>query len=656
MVGDNMEKKFIPILAGVIAVTTLSAAILLTPYYHSGVNSETYKHIMNLDKNNQIQYVNSSNTDNYSIGTTKTNEGTDIRFAYSMNMMINPSDDFVVMSEDEYFELDIPMNGLLEMEYVIDGSLTIEIGYRQREYIQSIPLTSTEGYVHSFKFTEWVDGYGIPPCYFKISCDDAHVNVHSLKLYYTCVASPDPTEYDGEWETEYNSDLGSSLTITGYHIDQDRIPESRALIIPSTINGEFVTRINEGVFSNVPWVEHVILPFVGECQFLEQEGCSYNFASIFGKNSAHNKYQPIQQYEGTTVNIWYVPKSLHKITITGGNLVRDPYQLTYHYIPSYGFYGCGSLLKSINVIGDIEEISSYAFTNCSTMQEIVLPETMQKVCEGAFTGCNHLLIRSLSTSLDMPDEANPNNRPYSLGYKETFKEDDVTYDLCTKENGDEYLNLISVDSKVKILNIPSSVIHDGKTYNVRRVANRAFEDKTDLRAVNFNSDLELVGHNLFQNAYKASAYMKEDPTKLTDKYLSNWNNGLCEFYVDIDAYESDEQVYYYKTSLSIYFVDVNAAQSDRVTLDLVDYGYSYDTVLPHHAFDGDARIKKVIFPNNIVFKPYSFANCHNLEEIEYDGTMDEFVQLKNDGRLGFNSFVNTKINQIKCSDGWVSID
>ena len=656
MVGDNMEKKYVPILAGVIALTAISAALLLTPNHEIGVESETYKYIMNLDKNNQIQYLESSNTDNFNLGTTKTNGGAEIRFAYSMDMMIHPSDDFLAMAKDEYFELDIPMNGLLEMEYVINGTLNIDIGYRQREYIQTVPLTDTAGYTHSFKFTEWVDTYGIPPCYFKISCVGNKVNIKSLKLYYTCVASPDPTEYDGEWETEYNSDLGTSLTITGYHIDEDRIPHSRALIIPSMINGEFVTRINEGVFNNVPWVEHLVLPFVGECWFLDQEGCSYNFASIFGKNSAHNKYQPIQQYEGTTVNVWYVPKSLNKITITGGNLVRDPYQLTYDYIPSYGFYGCGSLLRTINVIGDIEEISSYAFTNCSTMKEIVLPETMQKVNKGAFTGCNHLLIRSLSTSLDMNDEANPNQRPYSLGYKETFVEDGVYYDLCTKENGDEYLNLISIDPSIKILNVPSNVTHDGKTYNVRRIANRAFEDQTDLRAVHFNSDIELVGHYAFQNCYKASVYLKEDPSTLPDKYLSNWNNGLCAYYVDIDSYESDENVCYYKTSLAVYFVDVNASSTDRITLDLADFGYSYETYLPHHAFDGDARIKKVRLPNNIVLKPYSFANCFNLKEAEYDGTMDEFIQLKNDGKLGFNSFNKTSISQIKCSDGWVSID
>ena len=164
MVGDSMKKRHLPIIISIVGTTIAGAAILLTPYFNkSSVNSETYKYIMNLDKNNQIQYLNSSNTDNYSIGTTKTKQGADIRFAYSMNMMINPSDDFVSMQEDEYFELDIPMNGLLEMEYVINGSLTIDIGYRQREYIQSVPLTSTEGHVHSFKFTEWVDSYGIPP-------------------------------------------------------------------------------------------------------------------------------------------------------------------------------------------------------------------------------------------------------------------------------------------------------------------------------------------------------------------------------------------------------------------------------------------------------------------------------------------------------------
>ena len=87
------------------------------------------------------------------------------------------------------------------------------------------------------------------------------------------------------------------------------------------IDNKVVTRINAGVYDNVPWVEHLHLPFVGGTKYLSTEGYSYNFASIFGANKAHIQYRPIQQKIGASgYQIWYIPKSLHTIAVNGCNI------------------------------------------------------------------------------------------------------------------------------------------------------------------------------------------------------------------------------------------------------------------------------------------------------------------------------------------------
>lgn len=648
-----MKKKYLSLIFGLTLSAVVATGIIIASHgSEKEADSETYMYTMTLDKDNQIQFVQSFNTDNYSIGKFSTDRGTEIELAYSMFIDIDPSDDFVKMEKDEYFELMNPLNGLIKMEYVADGDATIEYGYNRKiDYPFNDSIVDSRGNVHTIEFTHTYETYGVPPCYFRITSTYGHtLTIHSIKLYYTCVHSPDPSIPVGTWDYESN---GYGLTLTGFHIDSDKIPADHALTVPYMINGEMVTQINEGVLSNVPWLDHIVIPFVGENMLLNKEGFSYNFASIFGKNSAHNKYQPIQQYEGATVNIWYVPKSLNKVTIAGGNIDFESTGLLYHYIPAYGFYGCGPLLRTINITGEIEEISQFAFTNCSTMKEIILPESMQKVNKGAFTGCNKLLIRTLSKELDMNDEANPNFRPYSIGYKETFIEDGIYYDVCTNSSDQNYLNVIGISKDLTVVNIPSSVEHEGVTYNVRRIANRAFEDQTQLRAIHFNDDIDLVGSYLFQNCYRASVYISENPTSRPEKYPTHWKSGLGgEVYLNFIEYH-DNLLHYYEATDAKYIFDSEGSLSDELH---VDVNFFNDAIFAYYAFDGDVRVHSLKFNKYTYFKPYSFANCIHLSEIEFNGTMDEFIEFKAEGRIGFNSFINCATSTAHCSDGYVALD
>ena len=647
-----MKKKHLSILFGLMATSITALSVIAANKINLEVSGETYIFTMSLNKDNQIQFLNSVNTDNYSIGEVKTDMGTNIRVAYSMDLNISPFDSFAVMKEDEYFELCVPVNGLTKLEYEVSESLSIALGYERGEYKDTFTLSKTESKPHTIFIEDWMSSYGVPPSHFKIYSENSvNVTIKSLKFYYTCATYPDPTKVVGTWDIEPNED--SFYTITGFHIDQEDISENHILVVPSMVDGQIITRISEGVLSNVPWVEHVVLPFVGENIFIEQEGFSYNFASIFGKNDAHNKYQPIQQYEGTTVNIWYVPKSLHKITIIGGNHKKDPSEITYNHIPAYAFYGCGSLLRSITITGQINEIDKFAFTNCSTMEEIILPEEMQIINEGAFTGCNKLFIRSLSKEITMDESANPNYRPISLGYKETFLKDGIYYDICTNSDDNEYLSVIGIDKNMNVVNVPSSVNHHDKDYNVKRIANRAFNDQTQLRAVHFSNGLEKVGQYLFQNCYRASVYLNEDPSE-SDIYSEHWSVGLGgEVYFVYKSYHS-EGLHYYDMSGATYIIGVDGELDEQITIDANEF---VNTVFPHYAFDHDVRISTLTISKTTVFKPYSFANCIHLSTIGFLGTSDEFIAFKNEGKIGFNSFINCATNQVLCTDGiYVAID
>lgn len=658
-----MKKNIIVFSLAFIAANAIAVSSIFLANANLKAESAPYFYTLTLDKNNQIKKTQNDNdvdkSKNTDTGNVKSAIGTEIAITYTMECDISSSNHFIEMGNEDYFEFEVPVNGLTRMEYKIDQNMKIEAGYSKGDYILSDTVEVTDLNSRIFSFTDLAAAYGVPPCYVRftslVSKDSGKtLNIEHLKLYYTCEASPSPVEQIGTWSYEDNQDIESSITITGFHIESDKIPAHHGLYIPQSIDGKTVTRINEGVLNNVPWLERLAVPFVGECRFMDRDGFSYNFASIFGHNDAHNKYRPLQQYEGDKVNIWYIPRDLHAITVTQGSQDKDG-SIYRYYLPSYSFYGCSSFIDEINLNGRFDEIGEFAFTNCSTLKEIILPATVESVGKGAFTGCNSLFIRSISNIVSVDDEANPGFRPVTYGYQGTIDDYEIIYDICTNAANETYLVAVDCMPGVKNLNVVSLISHDSGYYEVRKIANRAFENHTSISSIRISTLITSVGHYAFHNCYKASAYLNEDPAQLPQKYLSNWDDSLCAVYTDVPDYSDIDKVCFFKSADTFYLVDVKGNTDERITLDVVSYGKNFKTVFPHHAFDNDARIQKVIFPKNIVFKPYSFANCYNLEEIEYEGTMNEFDQLRERGDIGFNSFVNTSIFQVKCSDGWTSI-
>ena len=657
-----MNKKIIVFTLSFLVANAIAVSSIYLASANLKVDSAPYLYTLDLNKDNQItKFENSTpnKSKNTDTGFVKTSLGNEIKLTYTMESDIAPYDSFIEMGYEDYFEFDVPLNGLAKMEYRTNQNMKIEAGYTKDNYIFSDTVGSTGFNTRVFSFSDMASAYGVSPCYLKLTSgvsesSENRLVIKHLKLYYTCDVSPDPTEEVGIWSYEDNTDVASSITITGFSIDQDKIPANKGLYIPQEIDGKTVTRINEGVLNNVPWLERITIPFVGECRYMDREGFSYNFASIFGKNDAHNKYRPFQQYEGDKINVWYIPKSLTSISVTRGNQDKDG-SIYRYYLPSYSFYGCDNNITEVNLDGRIDEICPFAFTNSATLDEVILPSSVESVGAGTFNGCNSLSIICLSTKLTISDEANPQYRPVSYGYQGTIVTEGLIFDICTTYTNDTYLNVVGLESNTTILNIPALVSYEHEYYQVKRIANRAFENEYNLKAISISEEIEMVGHYAFLNCYKASAYLKSDPAELPQKYLSDWDKGLGGVYTGLAFYSDSTDYVYYKTSDSYYIVDMKGNYGQQLIVDLSSYE-DLNVVFPHHAFDGDVRIFKVIIPKNTIFKPYSFANCIHLERVEYEGTMDEFNALKKAGHLGYNSFLNTSIIQVKCYDGWVSID
>ena len=94
---------------------------------------------------------------------------------------------------------------------------------------------------------------------------------------------------------------------------------------------------------------------------------------------------------GAETHMWnatYVPKSLERVVVEGGN------------IPDHAFYGCEHLkLVGLAQSSTTQTIGSRAFYGCTSLQKITLPDSTTSVGDLAFAHCTTLASVTLSEGL-----------------------------------------------------------------------------------------------------------------------------------------------------------------------------------------------------------------------------------------------------------------
>ena len=153
-----------------------------------------------------------------------------------------------------------------------------------------------------------------------------------------------------------------------------------------------VTSIGSSAFRGCTSLESITIPFVGA----ELNGTSNtHFGYIFGASYYND-------------NDDYVPSSLKSVTITGGSeIVHDAFSgctsLTSITIPNSvtsigydAFSGCTSL-TSITIPDSVTSIGGRAFDGCTSLTSITIPDSVTSIGELAFNNCTSL------TSISIPD-------------------------------------------------------------------------------------------------------------------------------------------------------------------------------------------------------------------------------------------------------------
>ena len=440
----------------------------------------------------------------------------------------------------------------------------------------------------------------------------------------------------------------SNGTITGY-IGSDKIVK-----IPPTINGTTVTAIGYGAFSRSPITKVVLPDTITKIDSYAFRYC-YNLTSI----NLNEGLKTINSYA------FYYCSSLLKLTIPSSvDLSKNRYWFTGcsrldTIIFAEGITKTGSVLNGSNVRkvvlpSTLQEISDYAFNNCSRLQEVSIPANVTKIGYSAFQYSRNL--RNLSV---------PSNSKLTYIGRYAFYNSGLT--SIKLPEGLESIDYSAFSySKVNAIVIPNSVTS---------ISNSAFSCCSNLSSITLGSGITCINYGTFQYCTNLSTIAIPDSvTKICDYAFNNsgvqnvtigtnvstiGNNAFayCRYLKEITIPSSVTKIGSYAFSYCNRLEKINFNLGlETIGNHAFEYCYQLTsiklpdtlTLIGTYTFRGCSRLSDIDLGNSLTSIPnYVFSGCSSLQKITIPGSV------KN---LGSNIFAGcTNITEVTIGEGVTNI-
>ena len=391
-----------------------------------------------------------------------------------------------------------------------------------------------------------------------------------------------PTTMPGEdtvitatWNPIFTLDGGKITDLTDYGKTLTTID------IPSEIDGETITAIDGDAFLDGTLLTSITIP---------------DSVTNIGDLAFYNC--PIEKATIPIIAINHISEmNLKEVVITSGesigeNAFANCILLTSVDIPdsvmsidSYAFANCSSL-TSISIPDSVISISEWAFFDCTSLKNITFGDNSQLVSIGSrvFDGCDSL------TSIVMPDNVT------SIG---TY-----AFNNCTSLNSitiPDSVTSIGIEAfyncPIKNATIPTIAVEHIPQSNLKEVVITsgesinlgAFAYCTSLESVTIPDSVTSIGANAFSNCTSLNSISIPDSVTI----------------IDLSAFSSCSSLQ------SVIFGENSALES------ISSYAFAYC----------DALTSITIPSSEMSIGTYAFSNCIALNEVNYLGTIDQWVEI-----------------------------
>ena len=347
-----------------------------------------------------------------------------------------------------------------------------------------------------------------------------------------------------------------------------------SIVIPNS-----VVQMGSAVFRGCSGLREMTLPFVGDAvKPLTTGNTFYPFGYVFGRTNYTGSYEAVQivsrieksgKYSGTAY-AYYLPSSLTKVTLTGGNI-------------TYGAFQNSKNVQSIVISEGATEIATYAFNGCSALTNISIPDSIMSVGVSAFANCTGLQYTEYGNALYLGNTTNP--------YVVLMNATDKSITSCT-------------------VNVKTKIIYYYAFYNC-----------SSLTSVAMSDSVVVIGASAFSGCSSLNNItIPSGLTKLDEETFSGCSS-LTEIIIPNGVTTIGTSAFAGCSSLSSIIIPDSvtllgaSAFRNCSSLTSVTVGNNV-TAIGSHTFDGCSRLTDVTLGNNVAtIGAYAFSGCSSLSSI-----------------------------------------
>ncbi|WP_144581930.1 leucine-rich repeat domain-containing protein, partial [Campylobacter coli] len=229
-------------------------------------------------------------------------------------------------------------------------------------------------------------------------------------------------------------------------------------------------------------------------------------------------------------------------------------------------YDC--CLKKLKLNEGLEVIENYAFSECESLEEIILPDSLKSIGEYAFKKCSSLKNLNFNEGLEVIEN-------YAFYKCESLEE----------------------------ISLPDSL---------KEIRRYAFEDCSSLKNLNFNEGLEVIENYAFSGCKSLEEISFPDSLKEIGEgaFFRVYNLKRIHISKNHKYFGYENNVLYDKESKFVIAV-ANIQESISFPECIKRIG--------HHKLEGSSTLEEIIFPTSLKeIERYAFKNCSSIKSLKFN--------------------------------------